>query len=532
MKDKDLRRALLPLKNFRSKKMRIVIVMVLLFGLMSFTSKDYEKRGDKYLKVFNYDRALREYLKAYRKNNNDPDVLYKISYCYLNGNQLKYKAVPYLEKLKVLRPGNEEILFDLAQAFFHWHKFGQALKYLDEYEKKVAMKRPSGVDKTALLRRYIENAKQYVNEPGTVDLINLGKNINTSRSELSPFVTSDETTLFYSSDKRFNSYGNIYFFNVCVSQMKEDGWGKYKMCGSSVNSGFDEIVAGINPSGDEVFVFHNRYGKNVIASAKYRGNYKFEKMSDFGYPVDMKGGEYGVCMTEGGDTIIYAAEAANGSTDLFYALKLPDGSWGVSRLLPGKINSRYDENFPVYMPDEKRIYFSSNNEKSMGGYDLFYSEFDQETKEWGEPVNLGYPVNDTYDNYSISWVRGKRIGYVSAVRPDGYGNRDIYKVVFVNEEASERIFRCSVRVETGTGTVMPWFTPEINVYDTLGLKAGTYALTGDSSRFIMALSPGEYYLKIEGDEILEFTDTISVPEKLYRPVPYDKMYILTPARKK
>ena len=74
--------------------------------------------------------------------------------------------------------------------------------------------------------------------------------------------------------------------------------------------------------------------------------------------------------------------------------------------------------------------------------------------------------------------------------------------------------------------------PRDKCYDTLGLKAGTYALTGDSSRFIMALSPGEYYLKIEGDEILEFTDTISVPEKLYRPVPYDKMYILTPARKK
>ena len=512
--------------------MRIVVVLVLLLGLMSFTAKDYVKRGDKYLKVYNYDRALHEYLKAYRKNNNDADVLFKISYCYLNGNQLKDKAIPYLEKLKELKPGNTEIFFDLAKAYFHGHKFDKALNCLDKYAKQVAMKRSGSVDKIDKLRTYIQNAQIYTSEPQMVDLINLGKNINTSRSELSPFVTADESTLFYSSDKRYNSYGGIYYFNVCVSQMQDAGWGKYKMPGSYINSGFDEIVAGINPSGDEVFIFHNRYGDNVIASAKYKGRYRFDIMSDFGYPIDMKGGEYGVCMTEGGDTLVYAAEAKNGSTDLFYALKLPTGKWGVSRLLPGKINSDFDENFPVYMPDERRIYFSSNNKKSMGGYDLFYSEIDTATGEWGEPVNLGYPINDTYDNYSISWVKGRRIGYVSAIRPEGYGNRDIYKVVFVNKEASERIFRCSLRVKTDSGLVVPSFTPSINVFDTLGLKVGTYALTGDSARFVMALSSGDYYLKIEDEEIKAFTDTITVAEKLYRPVPHDIMYVLTPAVKK
>ena len=515
-----------------SGKLRTILAMFLLLGIMSFTSKDYEKRGDKYLKVYNYEKALKEYLKAYKKNNNNPDVLYKISYCYLTGNQLKDKAIPYLLKLEELKPDNKEILFDLAKAYFHGHKFEEALGYLDKYEKQVSQKRPESLDKVNLLRSYIRNAKMYISEPRIVDLINLGENINTPRSELSPYVTSDESTLFYSSDKKYNSRIGVYYFNVCVSGMQEDGWGKYKMPGSSVNSGFDEIVAGINPSGDEVFIFHNRYGANMIAYAKYKGDYHFDKMSDFGYPIDMKGGEYGVCMTEGGDTIIYAAEADNGSTDLFYAMKLPNGKWGVSRLLPGKINSEYDENFPVYMSDEKRIYFSSNNTKSMGGYDLFYSQLDTATGKWGEPVNLGYPINDTYDNYSISWVKGKRIGYVSAIRPEGYGNRDIYKVVFVNREASDVIYRCSLRVKTDTGLVVPRFTPQINVFDTLGLKVGTYSLSGDSARFILALTPGDYYLKIEDDKINPFVDTISVAEKLYRAVPRDKRYILTPACKK
>jgi hypothetical protein len=304
--------------------------------------------------------------------------------------------------------------------------------------------------------------------------------------------------------------------------MKDNGWGKAKTIGSTVNSVFDEIVAGINPSGEEVFIFHNRYGNEAIAYSRYHGDYKFDKLSDFGYPINMKGEEYGVSMTEGSDTVFYAAESEDGSTDLYYAIKLPEGKWGKSRKLKGKINTGWDENFPVYMPNELRIYFSSNNMKSMGGYDLFYSELDTATGEWGEPVNLGFPVNDTYDNFTISWVKGKRIGYVSAVRQEGYGNRDIYKVVYVKKDPSNAIFKCSLRLKTDSGDIVPLFTPEINVFDTLDLKVGTYAQTPDSAEFIMALPPGNYYLRIEAPEIESFTDTISIPERLYPPVPKEQ----------
>lgn len=512
--------------------MRVIVVVVLLLSLMSFSAKDYEKRGDRYLKVLNYERALKEYLRVYRKDKNNPGLLTKIAYCYLSGNQLKGQAIPYLEKLYELKPKNREVLYDLARAHFHAHHFDVASEYLDKYEKRASESRAGNREQVTRLRQFIKNAKLYTGNPEVVDIINLGDKINTPRSELSPFVTSDESILFYSSDKRYSSYGGVYYFNVCVSELDGDSWGKYKMIGSSVNSGFDEIVAGINPASNDVFVFHNRYGDEVISYTHYKGKYRFDLLSDFGYPIDMKGGEYGVCMTEDGDSLFYAAEGEDGSTDLFYSIKLPDGKWGESRLLPGKINSEYDENFPVYMPYENRIYFSSNNELSMGGYDLFYSTFNRATGEWGEPINLGYPISDTYDNYSISWVKGKRIGYISAIRPEGIGNRDIYKVVYIAKDPSDVIYRCSLKVQADTGVVEPWFTPEINVYDTLQLKVGSYKLAMDSARFILALPPGDYYLKIDAPEIKSFVDTISVPERLYKPVARQKTFILSESEEK
>ena len=126
-------------------------------------------------------------------------------------------------------------------------------------------------------------------------------------------------------------------------------------------------------------------------------------MIPFGPPLDQKGGEYGVWMTQNLDTIYFSAETAKGDNDIFYALKLPSGEWGYARALPGRVNSSYNEDFPMLSKDGKRLYFSSDNEKSMGGHDLFYSEWNQSLKEWGAPINLGYPINDTYDNFTISF---------------------------------------------------------------------------------------------------------------------------------
>jgi hypothetical protein len=89
------------------------------------------------------------------------------------------------------------------------------------------------------------------------------------------------------------------------------------------------------------------------------------------------------------------------------------------------------------------------------------------------------------------------------------------------------IYSCSLKVQADSALVDPWFTPEINVYDTLQLRVGTYTLAMDSARFIMALPPGDYYLKIDAPEINSFVDTISVPERLYKPVARQKTFILT-----
>ncbi len=305
-----------------------------------------------------------------------------------------------------------------------------------------------------------------------------------------------------------------------------------KTIGSQINTIYDEVVAGTTPDGSQLFVFHNQNGSNQIGYANYKGNYRFEPLDNFGSPLDAKGSEYGMWMTNSKDAILFSSENEKGNTDLYYSIKLPTGEWGKAHLLPGKINSvEYKENFPILSSDGKRIYFSSDNAQSMGGYDLFYANWNDETQSWSVPVNLGYPINDTYDNFNISWVNGQRHAYISAIRPEGHGHRDIYKVVFNSTLPSTAIVKCNIRLKKDRKLTIPDFNPTSTFTDTLNNLIGTYATQDDSASFIMALITGNYIIKIKHDLIQDLDYQLNIPDNYFNTLADRIKLIVLPKKK-
>ncbi|MCU4176774.1 tetratricopeptide repeat protein [Carboxylicivirga sp. N1Y90] len=504
----------------------LLLAFLILFSINAIGQKKYEQRADKYFKYYNYERALKDYKRLYRKDKDNVDLLKKIITCHLKDNTLRESAIPFIEKLLELKPNDAEAHLDMAIALFHAHQFDKSKEILSKKKALIGQNVELKKESDQLLL-WIENAKILVQNPIDVSFINLGKEINTARNEINPYITYNEQTLFYSSDKRYNSYAGIYYFNVCVAEMSKHRFEKGKTIGSKVNSVFDEMVAGIDPYGKQLMFYHNKHNDEMMAYAKYNGKHNFDLIEEFGTPLDGKGSEYGVWMTAGQDSIFFSGDDAAGHTDLYYAIKLPNGYWGEARPLKGKINTSGNENFPVLSEDGTRLYFSSDNKQSMGGYDLYYSDLNPISKEWGEPINMGFPINDTYDNYSISWVYGKRHAYVSAIRPEGEGCRDIYKVIFNEKEAYNAIIKCDIRLDTDTGLVIPIHEPRIEVCDTLGNVVGRYKASADSAKFIIALTPGFYDIKIDDDIIPSFSQRLEVPEKWYEAIANRLQLIVT-----
>ena len=100
----------------------------------------------------------------------------------------------------------------------------------------------------------------------------------------------------------------------------------------------------------------------------------------------------------GSDRIIYSAEDAAGIRNLFVT-ELQDTLWTYPSMLNESLTSLSDEIYPMLSPDGKSLYFSSDGLYGVGGYDLYVSRWDEEVKDWSEPVNMGFPYSSPYDDF-------------------------------------------------------------------------------------------------------------------------------------
>jgi outer membrane protein OmpA-like peptidoglycan-associated protein/tetratricopeptide (TPR) repeat protein len=90
-----------------------------------------------------------------------------------------------------------------------------------------------------------------------------------------------------------------------------------------------------------------------------------------------------------------------GDIDIFKTERQPDGSWGDPINLGAPINTPGDEKSPFMHSDSYTLYFSSNYHIGMGGYDIFYSKLDNKTGKFQKPKNIGNPINTPKDEHGF-----------------------------------------------------------------------------------------------------------------------------------
>lgn len=92
------------------------------------------------------------------------------------------------------------------------------------------------------------------------------------------------------------------------------------------------------------------------------------------------------------------SRARQKDSDLFRLKKGGRSNYGDEKELE-TLNTDYDEILPYYDPVGNDLYFASRGHNSMGGFDVFKSHYDRDRNEWGEPVNLGFPINSPDNEY-------------------------------------------------------------------------------------------------------------------------------------
>ncbi len=100
------------------------------------------------------------------------------------------------------------------------------------------------------------------------------------------------------------------------------------------------------------------------------------------------------------------------SMDLYVVHKYPNGNWGVPKSIGPVINTKGNEMTPFLHTDSKTLYFASNGHPGMGGYDVFYTQLD-DNGQWSKPINIGYPINTEKDEHGLMVSLDGKFAYMS-----------------------------------------------------------------------------------------------------------------------
>ena len=387
----------------------------------------------------NFALALDHFLKAQDFNPNNALLNYKIGKCYLNSYD-KTKSIPFLENALKLDPKvNADIHYLLGQAYQLNLEFDKAITEYTTYKGSLSSsdltKYSKAIDKKILESN---NGKDLVKTPVRVFIDNLGQSINSIYPEYSPIVNADESVMFFTS-RRDNTTGGkkadddlMYYEDIYISYNTNGVWTPAINPGKPLNSDQHDATVGISPDGQTLLVFKGSRGGDIY-QCKLEGTHwsKPKRLSKF---INSRYHESSATFGPDGRTLYFVSDRPGGygGRDIYMSKKNDKGKWTKAVNLGPVINTEYDEEGVFMHPDGKTLYFSSKGHKTMGGYDIFKSTF--EDGKWSEPENIGYPVN-TPDNDIFFSISGSGLhGYYSSAIPGGFGEKDIYMVTLLGPE--------------------------------------------------------------------------------------------------
>lgn len=490
-------------------KKGILHIIIILLSTVSISWGQVDPRlADDLFKQTNYLEAIPQYKKLLKVDPTNGKYLFGIALCYLRTEVDRGRAVYYLEKLVKLKKKDKETYYYLAQAYTHRYEYDKSISALKEYKKS-----PGDFEDQIESQIFsFELAKELYDSPLKVTFENLGNKINSEYPDYFPFVSKDEKILVFTSRRKESKGGKefdgYYPSDIFMTKFNGFSFSPAKPV-TSLNTSFDEQCVSLSDDGKHMFIyFDNIENAGDIYETKKDGA-KFARKKKIQEGVNTKAIETASSLSPDGNTLFFAStkSGGKGGLDLFMTRKLPDGSWAESQPI-NSLNTEGNEDFPFLSPDGKTLYFASNGYPGLGGYDVYKSKWDAKKNRWKSPQNLGYPLNSSYDDKVIQFSGDMKHAYLTAVRPEGYGNRDIYRVTIEEVEKKPALYIFNIKDAITSSSIKDGF---IIIFDKNDEIIGEYKASANGS-FTVILQPGTYSLEIESPGYKLGTQTLKVSE--------------------
>jgi outer membrane protein OmpA-like peptidoglycan-associated protein/tetratricopeptide (TPR) repeat protein len=382
-------------------------------------------------------KAIEELKKAIEKDPNfiEPHLLF--AQIWTEARKVPEAIDEYVKALTINPNFDKKIYYNLANLELLTGKYTEAKKDYEAYLKNKNIN-PDSRDIAEHSLANCNFALEAMKHPVPFDLKNMGEAINSPLDEYFPAVTADETTFLYTRNNRTEAQARQEDF--LWSKKISGEWQKSELIGNGINTSGNEGAPSLSADGQILFFAacqesaEGAYGGNRkgfgscdIFYAEKNGD-KWGKPYNAGNGINTNQYETQPSFSADGKTLFFVSGRPGGlgETDIYVSYLRDDGSWGAPRNLGPNINTSGNEESVFIHPDGKTLYFGSNGHVGMGGLDLYVSRMNDKG-EWGEPVDLGYPINTYGDENGIVVGASGEIAYFASNRAGGMGGLDMYQ---------------------------------------------------------------------------------------------------------
>ncbi len=277
-------------------------------------------------------------------------------------------------------------------------------------------------------------AKTLIDSPLNVEIYNLRKPVNMLYSDISPVFTGDSSFLFSSirSDEIIEispdeDKPKTYFYSA---SKKNTSW-KVDELEWIFNEGEENIFGGCFSADQKEFYFTKCPDGDVCHIYMSRMDGYWHDANPLPEPINIKGFSsmqpaYGIEPRKKYKVLYFVSDRpeGRGGYDIWYSIyDEKKDYYKDAKNAGGKINTPGNEVTPFYLLDESEFYFSSDGRPGLGGYDVFKTS--GYLSKWEKPSNVGYPINSSYDDrYYVLNPANPAYGLLASNRKGGVRNEN------------------------------------------------------------------------------------------------------------
>lgn len=399
-------------------------------------------KADKKFEKHEYVDAIQVYKNIAEKGYKSINTLQKLADAYYFNGKLSEANQWYTELFELAAENNEQIASE------YYYRYAQTLRAVEDYEKadrymETFSKMESEDSRSKLfeqnkgnyLKEIETNSNRYEVEP---------LSINSGFSDYGAAIWRDN--LIFASARQTEEVGkskihkwtNEAFTSLYLSKINPDGTiDDPILFPVETQKKINEASASFTADGKTVYFTQNNIDtkknkdedyKNVLLKI-YRASLQTD--STWGNVVELpfNSNEFNTAhpaLTPDGQWLYFASDRQGtiGQSDIFRVKIHENGEYSTPENIGNKINTEGRETFPFVSKDHY-LYFSSDGRPGLGGLDIYMAKINVDGT-FGQVVNMGKPLNSSYDDFSFYIDPAAKKGFVSSNRPANTAGDNIY----------------------------------------------------------------------------------------------------------